>query len=874
MQSTVRFGLKMFLLSVVASVLGFAQTPSISSVSPNPLGIGQSVTISGTNFGTSGTVTFSGVTASTTSWSSTSIVATAPTGITNGNIVVTAGGHASNGFAFTLNNGPVNYVYDNLGRLIEVVDVNGNAAEYTYDAVGNILSISRFTASQVSISEFNPLSGPVGSSVTIYGSGFSTTLSQNTVKFNGTTATVSSSSTSQLQVTVPSSATTGPISVTSPNGTATSATNFSVTSSNGLPTITSFTPGSGVAATAVSLTGLNFDPTLANDKLRLNASQAVVTTATSTNLSTTVPSATASGHFTLLAPAGTSVSSQDFYVPFNSHVAADIGYTTRITLPGSATVTLTGSHIGLILFDGTEGQHLSIGIGTSTLASCTFYLIAPNDSTVTYNSCTSGSGNVDSIYLPASGTYTLGVDPYPSTAGGSVTISLDSDIVGTISIGGPSVTETTSYQGQDVRLNFTALAGQRTVAYATNVSNPGATLNIAAPPSDSVIAGIPISNSPSGQTFFLDTPPTPLVAGTYQLWVQHSGTNVGSETLQLVDVTDYPGTLTIPAAGSTGTALRVPSSGNLIAGQNANLSVNGTAGQKLSFNLLNSTIGPGSSSCYVNVYDPNHNSLVFNYCGTGNSGYLDTLTLGTTGTYSVYLDPQSTYTGSISVSVNNDQDVTTPTISVGGAAVAPQTTVAGQDVRLSFTPTASQPRIAVLVGNVTNPLATLNLWNGTSVQSAISINNNPSGQTFFLDTQPVNANQQYQLWVQHSGTGIGKESLQIKNVPADVSHTVTVGGSAYAFTTVAGQNANLGFTINSSESITVHWTSSTYPNTLNCFVKVTGPSPSTNQVGSTANCNSASGTDSLGTLASGTYNILVDPQAQSAGGLSLSVTTP
>ncbi len=380
MQSTVRFGLKMFLLSVVASVLGFAQTPSISSVSPNPLGIGQSVTISGTNFGTSGTVTFSGVTASTTSWSSTSIVATAPTGITNGNIVVTAGGHASNGFAFTLNNGPVNYVYDNLGRLIEVVDVNGNAAEYTYDAVGNILSISRFTASQVSISEFNPLSGPVGSSVTIYGSGFSTTLSQNTVKFNGTTATVSSSSTSQLQVTVPSSATTGPISVTSPNGTATSATNFSVTSSNGLPTITSFTPGSGVAATAVSLTGLNFDPTLANDKLRLNASQAVVTTATSTNLSTTVPSATASGHFTLLAPAGTSVSSQDFYVPFNSHVAADIGYTTRITLPGSATVTLTGSHIGLILFDGTEGQHLSIGIGTSTLASCTFYLIAPNDS--------------------------------------------------------------------------------------------------------------------------------------------------------------------------------------------------------------------------------------------------------------------------------------------------------------------------------------------------------------------------------------------------------------------------------------------------------------------------------------------------------------
>ena len=506
------------------------------------------------------------------------------------------------------------------------------------------------------------------------------------------------------------------------------------------------------------------------------------------------------------------------------------------------------------------------------LSACTFYLIAPNSSTVTYNSCTSGSGNVDSVYLPTSGTYTIGVDPYPSTSGGSVTISIDSDIVGTIAIGGPQVTETTAYQGQDVRLNFTALAGQRTVAYATNVSNPGATMNIVAP-LGAVVAGIPISNSPSGQTFFLDTPPTALLAATYQLWIQHSGTNVGSETLQLVDVTDFSGTLAIPVAGATGTALQVPSSGNLIAGQNANLTFAGTAGQKLSFNLLNSTIGTSTTACYANVYDPNHNGLEFNYCGKSTLEYLDTLTLASTGTYSLYLDPQSTYTGSIAVSVNNDQDVTTPAITVGGSAVTSQTTVAGQDVRLSFTPTTSQPRIAVLVSNVTNPLATLNLWTGTSTQASIGINNSPSGQTFFLDTQSVNANQQYQLWVQHSSTGHGSEKMQILNVPADISHTVTVGGAAYAFTTSAGQNANIGFTTSSSESVTVHWTSGTYPSTFNCYVTVTGPSPSTNQVGS-GNCNTATGTVSLGTISSGTYNILINPQAQSAGGMKLTVTTP
>jgi YD repeat-containing protein len=37
------------------------------------------------------------------------------------------------------------YVYDDLNRLIAVIDPQGNAAIYTYDAVGNILRIERFT---------------------------------------------------------------------------------------------------------------------------------------------------------------------------------------------------------------------------------------------------------------------------------------------------------------------------------------------------------------------------------------------------------------------------------------------------------------------------------------------------------------------------------------------------------------------------------------------------------------------------------------------------------------------------------------------------------------------------------------------------------
>ena len=38
--------------------------------------------------------------------------------------------------------GPVRYVYDESGRLVGVIDPNGDAAAYTYDAVGNAQYIS------------------------------------------------------------------------------------------------------------------------------------------------------------------------------------------------------------------------------------------------------------------------------------------------------------------------------------------------------------------------------------------------------------------------------------------------------------------------------------------------------------------------------------------------------------------------------------------------------------------------------------------------------------------------------------------------------------------------------------------------------------
>jgi MYXO-CTERM domain-containing protein len=79
------------------------------------------------------------------------------------------------------------------------------------------------------INSFTPDNGVVGDQVIVTGTGFTGA----TVAFNGTTATAVISNDTQLTATVPPGATTGPISVTNPLGTATSATPFTINGTSG-----------------------------------------------------------------------------------------------------------------------------------------------------------------------------------------------------------------------------------------------------------------------------------------------------------------------------------------------------------------------------------------------------------------------------------------------------------------------------------------------------------------------------------------------------------------------------------------------------------------------------------------------------------------
>jgi len=205
----------------------------------------------------------------------------------------------------------VQYVYDALGRLTQLIDPSSNVATYNYDAVGNLLSITRSTTSPsaLAIFSFSPAQGSAGQTVVIQGQNFSAKPSANAVQFNGTTAIVTAATTNQLTTTVPAGATTGPISVTVGTSTATSSSNFTVLA---VPVITSIsptqvlnTPTMSFTVNGTNLTGATFSfapaftppaITVSNVNINGNGTSATMTLTLASN---------AAGSFTAVATNGT-----------------------------------------------------------------------------------------------------------------------------------------------------------------------------------------------------------------------------------------------------------------------------------------------------------------------------------------------------------------------------------------------------------------------------------------------------------------------------------------------------------------------------------------------------------------------------------------
>lgn len=316
----------------------------------------------------------------------------------------------------------INYTYDEIGRLTGIFDDIGNSAQYIYDAVGNLLSTTRKSAGAVTILEFTPKAAQVGATVTLSGTGFSATPNQNSVSFNGTAATVTAASANSLTITVPTGATSGPISVTSPSGSATSSSSFTVSlpgTGASAPAITSFTPKAGGAGETVTISGVNFQSNPMHNIVTLDNRFMKVGSASSTALTVALPTNSGTGKIKVTTPYGSTTSVDEFYVAPLPYKSSDVEVTARMDNPGLKAVSIaTPGKIALIVFDGTGGQTLGLDAINVTMTSATVSIYMPDKTLLTTITVGASGGTIAPVILPITGIYTILIAPASGVSGG------------------------------------------------------------------------------------------------------------------------------------------------------------------------------------------------------------------------------------------------------------------------------------------------------------------------------------------------------------------------------------------------------------------------------------------------------------------------
>jgi YD repeat-containing protein len=536
----------------------------------------------------------------------------------------------------------VQYIYDELGRLTAVIDPTADVTEYVYDEVGNILSVSRRSASQVSIISFTPNRGLVGQAVAIIGTAFSPVPAQNQVKFNGTAAIVTAATATSLVTTVPLGATTGPISVTTPAGTATSSDAFSLREA---PLIASFTPAIGEPGGTLSIAGRGFtEPGLS---VIVNKTQAQVVSTTLSSFTGRIPSATG-GKITVTNELGSATSADDLFIVPPPRSAADVAATGRIAIDGPGRVlALTEGKVGLLLFDGVAGASgIRVSLGNVILSGGTFSVFRPDGvplaSAVSFGSIGS---NLALSSLPTTGTYGILVAA-DAGVGGNVTVTVSTGAANSLSIG-ETIVLSVPAANQTASFTFSGAAGDFLGLDFSNVSVSGATVQVLLP------NGQPIGLGPQGVVFVQVPAGTGAgvrmqalpITGTYTVRV--SGTSAGSAQVTLWR--DVPDTVTFDTPLDVNFAFR---------NQQARLKFSGTAGQNLGVNISPLTLAVGGT---VQVLQPNGQPIGLGFIGTvqepfaaGTGAGIRMQALPVTGIYTVVIATTGGATGTARVTVWNE----------------------------------------------------------------------------------------------------------------------------------------------------------------------------------------------------------------------------
>ncbi len=586
------------------------------------------------------------------------------------------------------------FFHDADGRLKAAIDPEGDTALYNWDAAGNLLSISRNVSSKLAIVQLSPPRGEVGATVTIEGTGFSTTPASNTVKFNGTAASVSVASATSLTVKVPSGATSGSVTVTvGEEGPVTSPESFTVAESSA-PKISSLSPTVAVAGEEVTISGSNFEPAVSSNAVTLNLSRPELVSASTTAIKFKVPTGTSGGRVSLSTPEGISATSPDLFIPPSGTPPSKVAATGRLASGEAKTITISMAEgIGVYLIDGTAGKRFSLTAQEGTFAG-TVQILSPSGSSLgSENIVKTSKRLLEPVTLPTTGTYTIVVDPTGTETGSTkVTAYEFEDVNATVSppasAEGVTKSASTTVPGQRVFYSMEAAAGKKVAVKSSNSAFTGEYRFEWLNPSGSQFAQSGWQQ-PTGSTLWGPISFTP--AGTYKFLVDPWLWHTGSVDLTFHETPDITGQTISPSTeGDTKTStIGIP-------GQRELITFSGTAGKRFSL-----TAQEGTFAGTVQILSPSGSSLGSENIVKTSKRLLEPVTLPTTGTYTIVVDPTGTETGSTKVTAYEFEDVNatvSPPASAEGVTKSASTTVPGQRVFYSMEAAAGK-KVAVKSSN-------------------------------------------------------------------------------------------------------------------------------------------------------------------------------
>jgi len=440
--------------------------------------------------------------------------------------------------------------------------------------------------------------------------------------------------------------------------------------------ILEFTPGAGGIGASVTIYGTGFSDTPSANTVKFNGVTATVSASTKTQLTVNVPSGATTGPINVTNTNGSVNSGGNFFVSGNVEFSYPISFGGSVQFEFAASLNPL-TNVGTLTFNGVAGQRVSLIVedylcgpidNPPPFAYAQISIISPSGAIVTtvpmedhYDGgqpFSSPFAYIDALVLPATGQYTILIDPnnilnrescdgvFHGFGATARLYDVPPDTTGTIAASGLPTPVSFSAPGQKALLTFNGFNGQRiSLRSLQSVTTLiGTDIKVYSP--GTYPSGTPIISQTLGLISFTDA--TTLTAGgTYTILVDHQFNKTRDVTLYLYDVPpDVVGAIIINGS-IVNFSISTP-------GQNAGLSFNVAASQSLTIGFGHTLADPITGSGVSNTFSILNSSgaTVFSVQNNVSAGSYAVPTLSP-GNYTLKIDPLGAGVGSMNVQLTN-----------------------------------------------------------------------------------------------------------------------------------------------------------------------------------------------------------------------------